>query len=230
MSPLSCLTFAQRTGSKGGKRGNFPNSMGVHSVEPTNVKKQDLEEIDQTLAGDDAAFERLVIRYQERLFNTIAQMVGCKTEAEDVVQDAFVQAYVKLSTFRRDSAFYTWLYRIAMNVAISRRRRKRPTLSVEQHQESSGEEPLDGNEAPTERLERDELRTQVHEALGRLNEQYRAILVLREMEGFCYEEISEILELPIGTVRSRLHRARSQLKEELAPHVFDPQTEKPSSS
>jgi len=177
--------------------------------------KDDARLIDEVLAGDSAAFGQLVLKYQDRLFNTVMHVVRCREEAEDVVQDAFVQAFVKLETFQRASAFYTWLYRIAFNVAVSRRRRRRPEVSVEQTRELTGAEPMGDDPAPEDRLEQEESVEQVHAALAELSEEHRAILVLREMEGFCYERIVEVLELPVGTVRSRLHRARLQLREQL---------------
>jgi RNA polymerase sigma-70 factor (ECF subfamily) len=177
---------------------------------------EDAQLIDEALAGNKDAFGQLVLRYQNRLFNTVVHVVGCRSAAEDVVQDAFVQAFVKLETFQRASAFYTWLYRIAVNLAISHRRRKRPELSVEAQRESgSHNEPIDASEGPTDPVEREERIAQVHQAMNVLNDEHRAVLVLREMEGLCYERIAEILDLPVGTVRSRLHRARIQLRERL---------------
>ena len=173
----------------------------------------DAQLIDEALAGDSSAFGQLVQKYQDRLFNTIVHVAGGREEAEDVVQEAFVQAFVKLDTFRGKSAFYTWLYRIAFNVAVSRRRRKRPEVSVEHSRELSGNEPLDAGESPGARVERRERADQVQTALAMLSEDHRAILTLREMEGCEYETIAEILDLPVGTVRSRLHRARIQLKD-----------------
>ncbi len=178
-------------------------------------KDDDAQLIRKSLQGDSAAYGRLVQAYQDRLFNTIAHVVGCREEAEDVVQEAFVQAYVKLSTFQGHSAFYTWLYRIAFNTAVSRRRRKKSEVSVERSRELSGAEPVDTGDAPSERMEREERVEQVQRALSALSDQHRTILVLREMDGCCYDTISEILDLPIGTVRSRLHRARLQLRDQL---------------
>jgi RNA polymerase sigma-70 factor (ECF subfamily) len=177
--------------------------------------KDDAQLIDEALDGKSAAFGQLVRKYQDRLYNTVAHVVGCRDEAEDVVQEAFIQAFVKLASFRRDSAFYTWLYRIAFNTAVSRRRRRKTELSVERGREALGVEPLDEGDAPDDRLLREERVGQVRQALSALSEEHRAILVLREMEGCCYETIADILDLPIGTVRSRLHRARVQLREEL---------------
>ena len=142
-------------------------------------------------------------------------MWSVREEAEDVCQEAFVQAFVKLESFRGGSAFYTWLYRIAFNLSVSRRRRQRNEVSIDQHRERTGEEPREAGEGPADQLLREEQVRLVREAMGALSEEYRAILVLREMEGCCYETIADILALPLGTVRSRLHRARLQLREQL---------------
>lgn len=170
--------------------------------------------ITKALDGDTDAFGRLVEKYQHRLFNTLLPLASSREEAEDLTQEAFVQAFIKLRTFQQHSAFYTWLYRIAFNLALGRkRRRRRVEISVEQAREATGVEPIDAREGPGERLERSERVLQVREALKALSEEHRAILVLREMEGCDYETIAEILELPVGTVRSRLHRARTQLRD-----------------
>jgi len=169
--------------------------------------------IQQALAGNSAAFGELVRRYQNRLYNGVVHVVGSKEDASDVVQDAFVYAYVRLDTFRRSSSFYTWLYRIAFNAAVSHRRRRRPTASLDETRERSGDEPVSEAAAPGDRLEQQERADNVHAALAGLAEEHRKILVLREIEGCDYETIAEILRLPIGTVRSRLYRARMQLRE-----------------
>jgi RNA polymerase sigma-70 factor, ECF subfamily len=175
--------------------------------------KSDPELIAETLAGNQAAFGQLVKKYQDRLYHTAVHLLGSPEDALDVVQETFVQAFVKLDSFRGSSAFYTWLYRIAINQSISLRRRRRPMSSVDQTREITGEEPVDTAEGPDRRLVQQERAEQLHAALAALSEEHRAILVLREMEGCDYEEIAEILDLPVGTVRSRLHRARVQLKE-----------------
>jgi RNA polymerase sigma-70 factor (ECF subfamily) len=175
----------------------------------------DAQLIGEALAGDSAAFGRLVTRYQDRLYNTLAHVTGSADEAYDVAQDAFVQAYLKLDTFHGNSAFYTWLYRIAFNLAVSRRRRRRTTASIEQVRELTGGEPISRDESPTEQLDREERVGQVQAALENLSEEFRSVLVLREIDGCCYETIAEILDLPVGTVRSRLHRARLELREQL---------------
>ena len=192
---------------------NFSSPVCVQNNEPT--VSDDAELIAATLAGNSAAFGRLVQRYQDRLFNTMVHVVSGDEDARDVVQDAFVQAFVKLDTFQHTSAFYTWLYRIAFNVAASHRRRRRPSLSVEETREQAGREPVDGHIGPEERAEQEERCRQVRQAIAALSEDHREVLVLREIDGCCYETIAEILELPVGTVRSRLHRARLQLREQL---------------
>ena len=178
--------------------------------------------IAECLAGRTTAFGELVRRYQDRLFTALVHIASSRDEAEDVAQEAFIQAYVKLSSFERQSSFYTWLYRIAFNTAISRRRRKRVETSVEQAKDAVGDEPADRGEKPHDRLIREERADLIRRALGELSEEHRAILVLREMEGCDYEQISQILDLPVGTVRSRLHRARLQLKEQLTGVLDEP--------
>jgi RNA polymerase sigma-70 factor (ECF subfamily) len=140
---------------------------------------------------------------------------GHAEDARDVVQDAFVQAFLKLGTFQQTSAFFTWLYRIAANLAATQRRRKRPTASVEQMREVAGLDPVDRAAGPGERAELAERRQHVHDAILQLSEEHRVVLVLREIDGRCYEHIAKMLDLPVGTVRSRLHRARLQLREQL---------------
>ena len=176
---------------------------------------EDVELIDACLCGDSASFGQLVCKYQDRLFNTLCHVCKSREEAEDVTQEAFVQAFVKLATFKRNSAFYTWLYRIAFNTAISRGRRKRPEVSVDATRDAIGDEPMDSNEDAGERVLREERAVQIRQALTEFSEEHRAILVLREMEGLCYDEIADVLDLPVGTVRSRLHRARSQMRDQL---------------
>ena len=130
------------------------------------IVNDDLALIDEALCGNSSAFGRLVTRYQDRLYNTLVHVTGSAEDGRDVCQDAFVQAYVKLSSFQRSSAFYTWLYRIALNMAASRRRRKKPTVSVEQHRESTGYEPVGRDGQPSEPLERQERAARVQEALS----------------------------------------------------------------
>ena len=177
--------------------------------------------IERSRAGEPEAFGELVVRYQDRLYNTLIRVCGDAEEARDVTQEAFVQAFVKLDSFRGNSAFYTWLYRIAFNTAISRRRRRKPTFSLDEARDAAGFEPADPDARPEANLEREEQAIQVRAALATLSEEHRSVLVLREIDGCDYETIGEMLEVPVGTVRSRLHRARMQLKEEMEKRMKD---------
>jgi RNA polymerase sigma-70 factor (ECF subfamily) len=171
--------------------------------------------IHEALQGDSAAFGDLVRRYQDRLYSAVVHIIGCRVEAEDVVQDAFVQAFVNLKSFKHNSKFYTWLYRIAFNVSISHRRRRKPRLSVDQTREATGDEPLDDRSSPSHPLEVAEQQEKLQQAMQRLTEDHRTIIVLRHLDEMSYEDIAEVLEISVGTVRSRLHRAREQLLEHL---------------
>ena len=171
--------------------------------------------IEQTLEGNRDAFGELVTKYQVRLYNTMIQVVGSTEDAYDVTQDAFMQAYLRLDTFRRSSKFYTWLYRIAFNVAIGMRRRYRTHRMTESLQQEMHERLVDRENRPDENLISKENIKTVRDAVDRLDDEFRSVIVLRELEEFSYEEIAEILDIPIGTVRSRLHRARMMIREHL---------------
>ena len=170
------------------------------------------------LKGDSTAFGELIGRYQDRAYNTVFRLVGNAEDAHDVVQDAFLNAYLSLDCFKGDSLFFTWLYRIAVNTAISFKRKQRLVLSI--HAGRGGEntfDPADPSEAtdPGRGLERVEQERRIQTALNRLSAEHRAVLILKDMEGQKYEEMAEILQVPIGTIRSRLHRARTELREVL---------------
>jgi len=187
-----------------------------------DVSTGDAELVQAALAGDRDAFGELVERYQDRLFNTVLRLLGSRDDASDVVQEAFVQAFVKLESFRGEAQFYTWLYRITMNRALSyrrdgrrRSRQRGPVVSIEAVKDMAGDEPVDRNPGPEAQLIDREQVEAVQSALLKLSDEHRQILVLREMEGCCYETIADILQLPVGTVRSRLFRARLVLKEVL---------------
>lgn len=177
-----------------------------------NFVADDSDLIAAALRGDRLAFEGLVWRYQDRLYASMLQVTSSPEEAEDVVQDAFVRAFLKLDTFQNNSQFFTWLYRIAFNSALSRMRRRKGVTSLDQAREDVGKEPVDQIGGPDERMMRDERVQMVQVALHRLSDDHRSILVLREMEDHPYELIAEILQISIGTVRSRLSRARTQLR------------------
>jgi RNA polymerase sigma-70 factor (ECF subfamily) len=172
-----------------------------------------------TLAGDTAAFGRLVQQHQDRLYNSLLRVLGSADDAADIVQDAFVQAYVKLSSFRGGSAFYTWLYRIAFNLAMSHMRRGHKQASLDEMKTLAGAEPADGQPTAETGLIEQERAELVHASLAELSFEHRQIIVLREIDGCSYEEIAEILDLPVGTVRSRLFRARLEMRDLLTPRL-----------
>lgn len=175
----------------------------------------DQELIDRCLAGHSEAFGLLVQRYQHRLYGTLVHIVGSAEVARDVAQDAFLLAFEKLGSYRGQSAFYSWLFRIALNAAASAHRKAvRHKHSVEAARESTGEEPIDGRpaSAPSYALEVADRQHLVRKALSELPEEYRTALILKEIEELKYEEIAEILKIPLGTVRSRIHRGREELR------------------
>ena len=187
-----------------------------------NVKSDDVRLIESTLAGNTEAFGELVLKYQDRLFGTLVHMLGSMHDARDVAQEAFLSAYEKLGTFRQESSFYSWLFRIAYNAAASNRRRIRPgKRSLDEQKSLIGAEPSDGSPAsdPASRLVSEEHQQQVRLALDALGPEYRDAIILKEIEGLRYEEIADLLDCPIGTVRSRIHRARQLLREKLARMV-----------
>ncbi|MBN9118694.1 MAG: sigma-70 family RNA polymerase sigma factor [Planctomycetes bacterium] len=161
----------------------------------------------------------MVSRYQARLYNAALRLVQSPDDAADVVQDAFLNAYQSLHSFKGDAEFFTWLYRIAFNTAISLKRKKRPSVSLESHAGDTGIDPDDPSEyvKPGAALERTEEERQLREALARLSAEHREVLLLKDIEGMKYEEIAEVLGVPIGTIRSRLHRARLELRDLLVP-------------
>lgn len=186
----------------------------------------DPELVRQVLGGDGAAFGLIVERYKDRLYNTIYRLVGSAEDARDLVQDTFVKAYENLAGFRGGSSLYTWLFRIAVNTSLSHRRKKKWTRSLtpltvddesvpgQAWQDPAAPDPADPlMAAETEKL--------VQQAIGTLDEEHRTVIVLRDIQHCDYHEIADILEVPAGTVKSRLHRARLMLKEKLKPLLMD---------
>lgn len=180
------------------------------------VSADDLRLINACLEGDSAAFGILVQRYQARLYNTVYRLTENAEDAQDVVQEAFLHAYQSLGSFKGDSLFFTWLYRIAVNTAISLKRKRRVILSIDGARNGDeGFEPVDVSEQtrPGHSVERQEQEQKVRQALARMSPEHRAVLVMKDMEGQKYEDMAEVLQVPIGTIRSRLHRARLELRE-----------------
>ncbi|HUU92534.1 MAG TPA: sigma-70 family RNA polymerase sigma factor [Phycisphaerae bacterium] len=182
----------------------------------------DPELIGQVLAGDSAAFGEIVERHEDRLYNTIYRLVGSAEDARDLLQDTFVKAYEKLEAFRGGSSLYTWLFRIAVNTSLShRRRRKWVQMSAPA---GDDDDPNPGNAVadtavadPADPLMAAETETLVQEAINSLDDEHRTVVVLRDIQHCDYQQIAEILEVPPGTVKSRLHRARMMLKDRLEP-------------
>ena len=173
---------------------------------------EDQATIDRVLKGETSAYAELVERHQRRLLGLLVHACGNVHEAEDLAQETFARAYRKLQLFSGQSQFYTWLCRVAMNLLVSQRRRKRieNQLPREGFESALGAQGLMGR--ADEELERNEVCSQVQQALAMLDDERRAVVLLRDFDGMDYEAIAETLEIPVGTVRSRLHRARLELK------------------
>ncbi len=184
-----------------------------------NAEMADGELVRVTVGGDHHGYEVLTRRYQNRLFKSILRQVGCVVAAEEIVQDAFVRAFLALDSFQKKSNFYTWLYRIALNASRSDFRRNQKMRPLESIGKNFDQLTMDHQVLPSESIERDEERRHVREAMQRLDESYRTILILREFEGFDYQGIADVLDIKVGTVRSRLSRARQQLRDELRAYL-----------
>lgn len=175
---------------------------------------RDARLVERCRAGDQQACEELVRRYQDKVFALIYRITGDADRVEDIAQEVFLRAFRSLNKFRGGSSLYTWLYRITVNTTLnairSLSRRQETSLDAfEGLERPSGSEANPVEEAASHR----QLARRVKEAIERLDEQYRAIVYLREVEGLSYEEIAEVVDLPVGTVKSRLFRARQNLKE-----------------
>lgn len=197
-----------------------PGPMGL-------VKAPDEALVRQVLDGDTEAFAELVRRYQDRVFNFSLRFTGNASDAEEIVQEAFLKAYRNLSRFRGDAKFSTWLFQIAKNLCINRFHRARRRMAHRQIRVD--EEPAEGEAAPLqlesedpspqEEALRHELRDKLEAAITELDPHYRAALVLRDVEGLDYADIAEVLSVPVGTVKSRIHRARLELQQMLTPFL-----------
>jgi RNA polymerase sigma-70 factor (ECF subfamily) len=168
---------------------------------------------------DPDAFAELLSRHQDRIYTAITRFCGNAEDASDITQRAFINAYRKIGEFKGDSAFSTWIYRIAFNQAISfRRENRRAPVSIYSKDDEMLTEPAEATN-PSERLESQETQRKVQQALDLLEAADREIILLKDLQGVSYEEIAEILQIPKGTVRSRLHRARLELKAKLKSFI-----------
>jgi RNA polymerase sigma-70 factor, ECF subfamily len=185
-------------------------------------------EVDQQLvlraqSGDKRAFELLVMKYQRKLGRLLSRFVRDPAEVEDVAQEAFIKAYRALPTFRGESAFYTWLYRIAINtaknylVALGRRAPTTVGVDIDDAENFEDADQLRDASTPESELEGKEIAGVVNKAMDALPEDLRTAITLREIEGLSYEEIASVMNCPIGTVRSRIFRAREAIATELRP-------------
>lgn len=189
-------------------------------VAPKTTHSDEARLLKLAQAGDRAAFGQFVLATQDRLFTLLARIVGDREEARELCQEAYLKALMGLQGFRANAHPYTWVYRIAVNLAVARLRkvRRHRVFSLDAPNASHVPSPHDRSsqtDSPDNQLLSKERNKQVIQALGRLDSEYRTVLVLRDVDGLDYKDISDVLELPIGTVKSRLFRARLALREEL---------------
>lgn len=187
----------------------------------------DHQQTDQQLVarvqkGDRRAFDLLVIKYQHRILSLVGRFIHDFSEAQDVTQEAFIKAFRALPSFRGESAFYTWMYRIAVNTAknhLVSRGRRTPTQDIDLDDASffPDEQAMQDIATPDALLQRDQLRAVVFDAIEQLPEELRVAVTLRELDGLSYEEIAEVMDCPIGTVRSRIFRAREAIDKRMQP-------------
>jgi len=179
--------------------------------------------VERVQRGDKAAFDLLVAKYQRKLFRLLSRLIRDPAEIEDVAQEAFIKAYRALPNFRGESAFYTWLYRIAINtaknylVAQGRRAPTQTETEIEDAENFDDGDALRTEDTPDRMLLSKQVAEAVNRAIERLPEELRTAIVLRELEGLSYDEIAVSMNCPIGTVRSRIFRAREAVAEELRP-------------
>jgi RNA polymerase sigma-70 factor, ECF subfamily len=197
--------------------------------------RPDVALLQKAQAGDRGAYGQIVLLYQDRLYNAVLRLVGDREEARELTQDAFMRGLQKIDGFRGDASPYTWLFRIAVNLAISHLRKSHRVrvFSLDRPGGGNGRYASDdqaaslidriardsAQQAPPERLEGRERDQAVLAALGRLDAEYRAVLVMRDIEGFDYQQMADILGLPLGTLKSRLFRARMALRDELRGYL-----------
>lgn len=184
----------------------------------------DQQLVERVQKGDKRAFDLLVLKYQHKIFAIISRFIRDHAEVQDVAQDAFIKAYRALPNFRGESAFYTWMYRIAINTAknylVARNRRPPASdLEVEDAEFYAGNDAMHEMNTPERNLLRDELQAVIDQAFKDLPDDLRIAVTLREIDGLSYEEIAEAMNCPIGTVRSRIFRAREAIDKKIQPLI-----------
>jgi RNA polymerase sigma-70 factor (ECF subfamily) len=217
-----------------------PSGSSAVATDPSSDRAIDL--LKRAQRGDRGAYGQLVVLYQDRVYNAVLRMVGDRDEAAELAQEAFTRGLANLDNFRGDAAPYTWLFRIAVNLTISRLRKvqRHRTFSLNAPPPSNGRgggrdgdnsggdqaaglidrmRQQDPSTQPAHALEQRERAEQVVAALGRIDPEYRAVLVMRDVEGFDYQQMADVLGLPLGTLKSRLFRARIALRDELKAYM-----------
>jgi RNA polymerase sigma-70 factor (ECF subfamily) len=188
----------------------------------TNTAQSDLDLVKRVQKGDKKAFDPLVIKYQQRIANLVSRFIRDPDEVLDVTQEAFIKAYRALPNFRGDSQFYTWLYRVAINTAKNHlatlsRRPPRGDIEAEIAEQMDMGARLKEQETPERLAEEADLKAVILEAVDQLPEELKTALTLREIDGLSYDEIAEAMDCPIGTVRSRIFRAREAVDKAIKP-------------
>lgn len=192
------------------------------------MEVEDRELVERALAGSQAAYRALVERYERPLFSLLVRMLRDRALAEDLSQETFVKAFSKLDTYDRGRKFSSWLFKIGHNTAIDELRKKRlATVSLASSREEDAPTlearlPAERTSEPGTRLEQVGLRGALEAAIGELRPEYREAMLLRFREGLSYEEVAEILEIPLGTLKTRLHRARKEMAGWLAEQGYEP--------
>lgn len=189
-------------------------------MEAQKAQESDSQLVSRVQKGDKRAFDLLVLKYQYKVQAIVGRYVNDREEVNDVVQEAFIKAYRALKNFRGDSQFYTWLYRIAVNTAknyLVARNRRPPASDVEVDDAEyySGSDNLKDVASPEQLMSRDQLETVVDTAIRQLPEDLRTAVTLREFEGLSYEDIASVMACPVGTVRSRIFRAREAIDQQV---------------
>jgi RNA polymerase sigma-70 factor (ECF subfamily) len=187
-------------------------------------QKVDQALVERVQRGDKAAFDALVLKYQHKIVKLISRYIRDHSEVLDVAQEAFIKAYRALPRFRGDSAFYTWLYRIAINTAKNHlvaqgRRMPNVDIDAQEAEQFEGAVGLKEYATPEHVLLRNEVEATIYSAIDQLPEDLRTAITLREIEGLSYEEIAETMDCPVGTVRSRIFRAREAIDKKLRPLI-----------
>jgi RNA polymerase sigma-70 factor (ECF subfamily) len=203
---------------------------GAGSFVMAPSQQSDQQLVERVQKGDNRAFDLLVLKYQHKIFSLISRYVRDTNEIQDVAQETFIKAFRALPKFRGDSAFYTWLYRIAINTAknylVARRRRPPASdIDIDDAEYYDAETPLRSIENPENALYGEELKRVVENAISELPEDLRAAVTLREFEGLSYEDIADVMECPVGTVRSRIFRAREAIDKQIQQQIFGHQPE-----